>query len=66
MALNVCNNIALTNSQIQTTTMDDAWETDDPDVDIDDDEEPLSTFDGLVKGFLLAKQTDHKSREPTP
>jgi hypothetical protein len=45
--------------------MDDAWETDDPDVYIDDDEEPLSTFDGLKKGFLLEKPTCRKSREPT-
>jgi hypothetical protein len=46
--------------------MDDAWETDDLDVDIDDIEEPLSTFDGLMKGFLLAKPSDRKSREQTP
>jgi hypothetical protein len=46
--------------------MDDAWKTDDPNVYINDDEEPLSTFDGLKKGFLLAKPTCRKSREPTP
>jgi hypothetical protein len=46
--------------------MDDAWETDDPDIDIDDDEESLSTFDGLVKGFLLAKPSGRNSRKPTP
>ena len=44
--------------------MDNTWETDDSDVDINDDEEPLSTFDRLIKGFLLTKPT--KSREPTP
>jgi hypothetical protein len=48
------------------SAIDDAWETDDPDVYINDDEEPLSTFDGLKKGFLLAKPTCRKSREPTP
>jgi hypothetical protein len=43
--------------------MDGAWETDDPDVDIDDIEGPLSTFDGLVEGFLLAKPSDRNSCE---
>jgi hypothetical protein len=40
------------------------WETNDSDVDINDDEEPLSTFDRLMKGFLLTKPTCRKSREP--
>jgi len=45
--------------------MDDAWDTEDSDIDIDNNEEPPSTFDGLTKGFLLAKPTC-RNREPTP
>jgi hypothetical protein len=48
------------------SAMDNTWETDDSDVDINDDEESPSTFDGLIKGFLLTKSTCRKSREPTP
>jgi hypothetical protein len=45
--------------------MNDAWETDESDTNIDE-EEPLSTFEGLAKGFLLAKPPDRKNRKPTP
>jgi hypothetical protein len=46
------------------SAIDNAWETNDPDVYIDDNEESLSIFDELKKGFLLTKPIYRKSREP--
>jgi hypothetical protein len=43
--------------------MDNAWDTEDSDIDVDNNEELLSTFDRLTKGFLLAKPT-YRNREP--
>jgi hypothetical protein len=45
--------------------MNDAWETDDSEVDFDEAEPLLSIEDGLKKGFL-EKLPGRKSREPTP
>jgi hypothetical protein len=46
--------------------MDDAWISDDSDIEIDEADPPLSVFDGLKKGFLLEKPSKRKSRAPTP
>jgi hypothetical protein len=45
------------------STIDNAWDTEDSDIDIDNNEEPSSTFDRLTKGFLLTKST-YRNREP--
>jgi hypothetical protein len=45
------------------SAIDDAWDTEDSDIDIDNNEEPLSTFDKLIKDFLLTKPI-YRNREP--
>ena len=46
--------------------MDDAWISDNSDIEIDEADPPSSVFDGLRRGFLLEKPSNLKDRVPAP